>query len=112
MILTTVLFVFPPDLPVTGSNMSKPSIHLYPTAPPLPQTFLLFKILISDIDYCIVVFFIILVISIVQWFVDGKKNFSGPRVNIEQLQNGMVIGMEPEMVSAGESKYKDEGESG
>lgn len=53
-------------------------------------------------------FFIILVISIVQWFVDGKMNFTGPRINIEQLQGGMVMGMEPESSSEGSSKYKDE----
>lgn len=40
-------------------------------------------------------FFIILVISIVQWFVDGRKNFHGPKVNIESLANGEVIGMDP-----------------
>jgi choline transport protein len=44
-----------------------------------------------------VVFFIILVISVVQWFVDGRKNFTGPRVNIEELQNGVVAGMDPVM---------------
>ncbi|KAF4624483.1 hypothetical protein G7Y89_g13688 [Cudoniella acicularis] len=71
VILTTVLFLFPPDLPVTGSNM----------------------------NYCVVVFFIILVISIVQWFVDGRKNFTGPRVNIENLANGEVVGMDPVLTS-------------
>ncbi|PVH70722.1 amino acid transporter-like protein [Cadophora sp. DSE1049] len=67
VIITTVLFLFPPELPVTGTNM----------------------------NYCVVVFFIILVISIVQWFVDGKKNFTGPRVNLDDLQNGTVVGMDP-----------------
>jgi len=67
VIVTTVLFLFPPDLPVTGSNM----------------------------NYCVVVFFIIVVVSIVQWFVDGKKNFTGPRINVEALQNGEVVGMDP-----------------
>lgn len=42
-------------------------------------------------DYCVVVFFIILIISIIQWFVDGKKNFTGPRVDV---QNGEVIGVD------------------
>lgn len=46
-------------------------------------------------DYCVVVFFIILVISIAQWFVDGKKNFTGPRVNLENLQSGAVFGLDP-----------------
>lgn len=39
VILTTVLFVFPPDLPVTGNNM----------------------------NYCIAAFAIVLIISIIQW---------------------------------------------
>ncbi|TVY49114.1 putative amino-acid permease [Lachnellula occidentalis] len=67
VIVTTVLFLFPPDLPVTGSNM----------------------------NYCVVVFAIIVIISIIQWFVDGKKNFTGPRINMELLQNGEVVGVDP-----------------
>lgn len=52
VILTTVLFVFPPDLPVTGSNM----------------------------NYCVVVFFIMIIIATLQWFLDGRKNYHGPKV--------------------------------
>ncbi|OAA50569.1 amino acid permease [Metarhizium rileyi] len=52
--LTTVLFLFPPGLPVTGSNM----------------------------NYCIVAFAIIITISVFQWIIDGRKNFTGPRVNL------------------------------
>jgi choline transport protein len=39
-------------------------------------------------DYCIVAFAIIIIISTVQWFVDGRKNFTGPRhdVNLEVLE--------------------------
>ncbi|KAL5329343.1 hypothetical protein ACEPPN_002854 [Leptodophora sp. 'Broadleaf-Isolate-01'] len=61
-------------------------------------------------NYCVVVFFIILVISIVQWFVDGKKNFTGPRVNLDILQNGEVVGMDPTSSSEqgpGSNLYKD-----
>ena len=54
VIVTTVLFLFPPTLPVTGSNM----------------------------NYCIVAFFIVIVISVVQWFVDGRKNYKGPVVEL------------------------------
>ncbi|KAF1942893.1 amino acid transporter [Clathrospora elynae] len=50
-IVTTVLFLFPPELPVSSSNM----------------------------NYCVVAFGIILFISTFQWFVDGRKNFTGPR---------------------------------
>ncbi|WPH03423.1 amino acid permease [Acrodontium crateriforme] len=55
VILTTVLFVFPPAIPVTGSSM----------------------------NYCIVVFFIVLVISTIQWFVDGRKYYHGPNIEME-----------------------------
>lgn len=55
VIVTTVLFVFPPELPVTGSNM----------------------------NYCIVAFAIVLLISVAQWFVDGRRNFKGPRVEVD-----------------------------
>lgn len=103
VIITTVLFVFPPDLPVDGNNMSKLILSL-PLHLPVEYK------LIRATDYCIVVFFIILVISIVQWFIDGKKNFTGPKINIEQLANGMVMGMEPESNSSEGSAngYKDE----
>ena len=42
-------------------------------------------------DYCIVAFTIILIISITQWYVDGKKNFTGPPINIQFLQNGEIV---------------------
>ncbi|TVY24173.1 Choline transport protein, partial [Lachnellula hyalina] len=80
VIVTTVLFLFPPDLPVTGSNM----------------------------NYCVVVFAIILIISIIQWFVDGKKNFTGPRINIEGLQNGEVIGVDP-ILALPDSSLEEQG---
>ena len=34
------------------------------------------------LDYCIVAFFIVIVISVIQWFVDGRKNFKGPQVEL------------------------------
>ncbi|KAF9892832.1 hypothetical protein FE257_000421 [Aspergillus nanangensis] len=52
--LTTVLFLFPPGIPVTGSSM----------------------------NYCVVAFGIILIISSFQWIVDGRKNFTGPRIDV------------------------------
>ncbi|KAI7224277.1 hypothetical protein D0864_12556 [Hortaea werneckii] len=55
-ILTTVLFVFPPELPVTGTNM----------------------------NYCIVAFGVVLIISVIQWFVDGRRNYTGPRVELDE----------------------------
>ncbi len=47
-------------------------------------------------DYCVVVFFLILVISIVQWIVDGRKNYTGPSVDLNAfMQNGEVDGVAP-----------------
>ncbi|KAJ5141720.1 hypothetical protein N7526_002715 [Penicillium atrosanguineum] len=54
IILTTVLFVFPPSKTVTGSSM----------------------------NYCIVAFAVIIIISAFQWFVDGRKNYTGPRIDL------------------------------
>jgi choline transport protein len=34
------------------------------------------------VDYCVVAFGIILFISTFQWFVDGRKNFTGPRTDM------------------------------
>ncbi|PLN75542.1 amino acid permease [Aspergillus taichungensis] len=53
--LTTVLFLFPPSREVTGSSM----------------------------NYCVVAFGIILIVSVVQWIVDGRKNFTGPRMDAD-----------------------------
>ncbi|KAJ5469575.1 hypothetical protein N7539_009193 [Penicillium diatomitis] len=55
--LTTVLFLFPPDLPATGSNM----------------------------NYCVAAFGIVFVISTITWIFDGRKNYSGPRIEAEVL---------------------------
>ncbi|KAI1798916.1 amino acid transporter [Daldinia bambusicola] len=64
-ILTTVLFVFPPEIPVTSENM----------------------------NYCIVAFGVILLISVVTWMFDGRKNYAGPHVEVEGLE-GKVEGVE------------------
>ncbi|SPO07768.1 probable choline permease [Cephalotrichum gorgonifer] len=53
--LTTVLFLFPPALPVTGTSM----------------------------NYCVVAFAVVILISGIQWVVDGRKNYEGPRVTID-----------------------------
>lgn len=44
-------------------------------------------------NYCVVVFFVVLVISTVQWFIDGRKNFTGPRIDMEVLASGGTVGM-------------------
>lgn len=54
VIVTTVLFLFPPALPTTAGNM----------------------------NYCVVAFGIVIIISVVQWFVDGRRNYRGPIVEV------------------------------
>jgi len=49
--LTTVFFLFPPELPVTGNNM----------------------------NYTVVVFSVVMIVSSITWMVDGRKNFKGPK---------------------------------
>lgn len=71
--MTTVLFVFPPVLPVTGNNM----------------------------NYCIVAFAIVIIISITQWYVDGKKNYTGPKLDVNAMENGEVVGLAPEPSNGG-----------
>ena len=36
-------------------------------------------------NYCIVAFAIVLIISTIQWIVDGSKNFHGPRIDTEAM---------------------------
>lgn len=37
------------------------------------------------IDYCVAAFGIVFVISSITWIVDGRKNFVGPRIEVEIL---------------------------
>ena len=46
-------------------------------------------------NYCIVAFAIILVISLIQWFVDGRKNYTGPKLDVNAMINGEVEGLAP-----------------
>lgn len=41
---------------------------------------------LTGVDYCVVAFAIIVIISVVQWIVDGRKNFTGPRVNLVAVE--------------------------
>lgn len=66
--LTTVLFLFPPQRLVTGSSMSALiliplSIHCHT----------------DSVDYCIVAFAIVVVISLLHWVIHGRRYFTGPR---------------------------------
>ena len=46
-------------------------------------------------NYCVAAFAIVLVVSVVQWFVDGRKNYTGPRLDVEALKKGEIVGMAP-----------------
>lgn len=37
------------------------------------------------LDYCVAAFGIVFVISTITWIVDGRKNFVGPRIEVEIL---------------------------
>lgn len=37
----------------------------------------------DGLDYCVAAFGIILVISTFQWIIDGRKNFTGPRMDVD-----------------------------
>lgn len=83
-ILTTVLFVFPPEQPVTPDNM----------------------------NYAVVAFGVVLIIAVVQWIVDGRKNYEGPDLDAEALSKGIVEGVtsadsEPSGTEFTDSKDKE-----
>ncbi|PSS18533.1 hypothetical protein M430DRAFT_101790 [Amorphotheca resinae ATCC 22711] len=78
VLVTTVLFVFPPTLPVTGSNM----------------------------NYCIVAFAIVIIIATIQWFVDGKKNFHGPHIDLVVLTEDEALHVDPTLRGSEEDGKK------
>jgi choline transport protein len=41
-------------------------------------------------NYCIVAFLIVIIVATIQWFVDGRENFTSPRIDQEALQAGQV----------------------
>jgi choline transport protein len=104
IILTTVLFLFPPDLPTTASNMST-----FPLSLLFADMFLIWFP-----DYCVAALGIVLLISLFQWIVDGRKNFTGPRHGLEELTHGVMPGQAAleEQESGEEIREKIAAESG
>lgn len=47
------------------------------------------------LDYCIAAFGIIIIISVFQWIVDGRKNFTGPRTDMDILTGQLPVGRYP-----------------
>ncbi|KAG5953068.1 hypothetical protein E4U53_007037 [Claviceps sorghi] len=66
--VTTVLFVFPPQIPVTASSM----------------------------NYCVVAFGVMLVIAGATWIFDGRKHYEGPRVIVPGLKGRADAGVGPQ----------------
>ncbi|KAG9773342.1 amino acid transporter, partial [Aureobasidium melanogenum] len=83
--LTSVLFLFPPELPVDANNM----------------------------NYCVVAFGIWLFISLLTYIFDGRKNYTGPKVDIVD-ENVLTASPSPEMTRTNnEMDYSEKGkESG
>ncbi|KHN94010.1 Amino acid/polyamine transporter I [Metarhizium album ARSEF 1941] len=78
--LTTVLFVFPPAIPVTASNM----------------------------NYCIVAFGVMLLIAGGTWVLDGRKHYRGPQLDVQGLIDGKAVeGMEPAMAVDSSNKTQE-----
>ncbi|KAG6000255.1 hypothetical protein E4U21_005632 [Claviceps maximensis] len=69
-ILTTILFVFPPNIPVTANNM----------------------------NYCIVAFGIMLVIAGATWILNGRKHYKGPHVDVQALMDHQIQGEDPQLM--------------
>jgi choline transport protein len=49
----------------------------------------------SNMNYCVAAFAIVFIVSVIQWFVDGRKNYTGPKLDIEALKKGEIVGMAP-----------------
>jgi len=71
VLITTVFFCFPPAIPTSGSSM----------------------------NYTVVAFAIVLIVATIQWWVDGRKNFKGPRVELEETPESMLEGRLPQNVN-------------
>jgi choline transport protein len=70
-LITTVLFLFPPQKQVTGTTM----------------------------NYCVVAFGIIMIVSALQWIFDGRKTYQGPRMTLDVIDQE-IVEARPESVIA------------
>jgi len=46
-------------------------------------------------NYCIVAFGVILLISGATWLIDGRKHYKGPTLDVDGMLHGKVEGMDP-----------------
>lgn len=61
----------------------------------------------SNMNYCVAAFAIVFIVSIIQWFVDGRKNYTGPQLDIDALKKGEIVGMAPTESNAGPQSEND-----
>ena len=83
VVLTTVLFLFPPDLPVTGTNM----------------------------NYTICAFAVVFVVAVVYWFTGARRRYIGPQdMNLTgvDVQKGHGLNHEVEMHGISPSGSREE----
>ncbi|CEJ83953.1 hypothetical protein VHEMI03317 [[Torrubiella] hemipterigena] len=81
-VLTTVLFVFPPELPVNGTNM----------------------------NYCVVAFLVMVLVAGGTWVFGGNKKYAGPYIEIEGVHSDNVVGLNPvqSRLKAGEEHFENQ----
>ena len=59
-------------------------------------------------NYCIVAFAIVLIISTIQWFIDGRKNYKGPRIDEDALLSAQLEGQAIDPLAMGNSNSHGE----
>lgn len=52
-------------------------------------------------NYAIVAFGVVLIIAVVQWLIDGRKNYEGPHIDSEALGKEVVEGVRGESKPSG-----------
>lgn len=57
-------------------------------------------------NYCVVAFGVILIIAMVTWIFDGRKNYTGPHVDVEGLEKGKIEGVEAVLEQTNETDSK------
>lgn len=77
-----MLFVFPPELPVDGTNM----------------------------NYCVVAFLVMVLVAGGTWVFGGNKKYAGPYIEIEGVHSDNVVGLNPvqSRLKAGEEHFENQ----
>lgn len=44
-------------------------------------------------NYAVVAFGVVLIIAVVQWIIDGRKNYEGPQIDPAAMSKGVVEGI-------------------